>query len=58
MARGEVQVYREREFLYVRRWATRALALEEVDDQWRGVSGRGAFSSRRCGPMVSRTGSH
>ena len=29
----EVQVYREREFLYGRRWPTRALALEEADDQ-------------------------
>ena len=29
----EVQVYREREFLYGRRWATRALALEETDEQ-------------------------
>src|SRR6202521_3697534 len=29
----EVQVYREREFLYGRRWATRALALEEADQQ-------------------------
>jgi hypothetical protein len=29
----EVQVYREREFLYGRRWATRALALEEADEQ-------------------------
>jgi hypothetical protein len=29
----EVQVYREREFLYGRRWATRALALEEADKQ-------------------------
>jgi hypothetical protein len=29
----EVQVYREREFLYGRRCATRALALEEADEQ-------------------------
>jgi hypothetical protein len=29
----EVQVYREREFLYGRRWATRALALDETDEQ-------------------------
>ena len=29
----EVQVYRDREFLYGRRWATRALALREADDQ-------------------------
>jgi hypothetical protein len=29
----EVQVYREREFLYGRRWPTRALALEEADAQ-------------------------
>ena len=29
----EVQVYRERESLYGRRWATRALALEEADEQ-------------------------
>jgi hypothetical protein len=29
----EVQIYREREFLYGRRWPTRALALEEADDQ-------------------------
>jgi hypothetical protein len=29
----EVQVYRDREFLYSRRWATRALALEEADEQ-------------------------
>ena len=29
----EVQVYREREFLYGRRWATKALALEEADEQ-------------------------
>jgi hypothetical protein len=29
----EVQVYREREFLYGRRWATRALALEGADEQ-------------------------
>jgi hypothetical protein len=28
----EVQVYREREFLYGRRWATRALALEAADE--------------------------
>jgi hypothetical protein len=27
----EVQVYRERELLYGRRWATRALALAEAD---------------------------
>jgi hypothetical protein len=27
----EVQLYREREFLYGRRWATRALALNEAD---------------------------
>jgi hypothetical protein len=25
--------YREREFLYGRRWPTRALALKEADDQ-------------------------
>jgi hypothetical protein len=29
----EVQVSRDRESLYGRRWATRALALEEVDEQ-------------------------
>ena len=29
----EVQVYRDREFLYGRRWANRALALEEADEQ-------------------------
>jgi hypothetical protein len=29
----EVQVYREREFLYGRRWATRALALEEANER-------------------------
>jgi hypothetical protein len=29
----EVQIYREREFLYGRRWPTRALALEEAEDQ-------------------------
>src|ERR1700680_1700861 len=29
----EVQVYREREFPFGRRWATRALALEEADEQ-------------------------
>jgi hypothetical protein len=29
----EVQVYREREFLYGRRWATRALALEEAAER-------------------------
>jgi hypothetical protein len=29
----EVQIYREREFLYGRRWPTRELALEEADDQ-------------------------
>jgi hypothetical protein len=29
----EVQVYREREFLYGRRWPSRALALEEADAQ-------------------------
>jgi hypothetical protein len=29
----EVQVYREREFLCGRRWATRALALEKADEQ-------------------------
>jgi hypothetical protein len=28
-----VQIYREREFLYGRRWPTSALALEEADDQ-------------------------
>ena len=29
----EVQVYRDRELLYGRRWATRALALEEADER-------------------------
>jgi hypothetical protein len=29
----EVQIYRDCEFLYGRRWASRALALEEADDQ-------------------------
>jgi hypothetical protein len=29
----EQQVYRAREFLYGRRWATRALALEEAEEQ-------------------------
>jgi hypothetical protein len=29
----EVQVYRDGEFLYGRRWASRALALEEAEDQ-------------------------
>jgi hypothetical protein len=29
----EVQVYREGEFLYGRRWASRALALEEADER-------------------------
>jgi hypothetical protein len=29
----EVQFYRERELLFGRRWATRALALEEADEQ-------------------------
>jgi hypothetical protein len=29
----EVQMYRKLEFLYGRRWATRALALEEADQQ-------------------------
>jgi hypothetical protein len=29
----EVQVYRDREFLYGQRWATRALAIEEADDR-------------------------
>jgi hypothetical protein len=29
----EVQIYREPEFLYGRRWPTRALALEEADQQ-------------------------
>jgi hypothetical protein len=29
----EVQVYRERGFLYDRRWASRALAIEEADAQ-------------------------
>jgi hypothetical protein len=29
----EVQVFREGEFLYGRRWATRALSLEEADKQ-------------------------
>jgi hypothetical protein len=28
-----VQVYRDRELLYGRRWATRALALEEADER-------------------------
>jgi hypothetical protein len=28
-----VQVHRDRGFLYGRRWATRALALEEADQQ-------------------------
>jgi hypothetical protein len=37
----EVQVYREREFLYGRRWATRALALEEADEQKARVPPRG-----------------
>lgn len=29
----EVQIYRNREFLYGRRWPSRELALEEADDQ-------------------------
>jgi hypothetical protein len=29
----EVEVHREREFLYSRRWATRALALDEADER-------------------------
>ena len=29
----EVQVYRERDLLYGRRWPNRALALEEADEQ-------------------------
>jgi hypothetical protein len=29
----EVQIYRERESLYCRRWPSRALALEEADAQ-------------------------
>jgi hypothetical protein len=29
----EVQIYRQRQFLYGRRWPTRELALEEADDQ-------------------------
>jgi hypothetical protein len=29
----EVQIYRDLEFLYGRRWPTHALALEEADDQ-------------------------
>jgi hypothetical protein len=29
----EVQVYRERDFLYGRRWDTQALALEEADER-------------------------
>jgi hypothetical protein len=43
----DVQVYREREFLYGRRWATRALALEEADEQKRGLFARAVSSSRR-----------
>jgi hypothetical protein len=31
--RIQVQVYREGEFLYCRRWPSRALALEEADEQ-------------------------
>jgi hypothetical protein len=29
----EVQIYREREFLYGHRWASRALAMEEAKNQ-------------------------
>jgi hypothetical protein len=36
----EVQVYREREFLYGQRWPTRALALEEADAQKARISAR------------------
>jgi hypothetical protein len=28
-----MQIYREREFLYGRRWPSRALALQEADEQ-------------------------
>jgi hypothetical protein len=28
-----MQIYREREFLYGRRWPTRALALEEANER-------------------------
>jgi hypothetical protein len=44
----EVQVYREREFLYGRRWATRALALEEAGEQ-EAVSPRGRRPYRLMG---------
>jgi hypothetical protein len=37
----EVQIYREREFLYGRRWPTRALALEEADQQKATCLGKG-----------------
>jgi hypothetical protein len=36
-----VQIYREREFLYGRRWPTRALALEEADQQKATYLGKG-----------------
>jgi hypothetical protein len=37
----EVQIYREREFLYGRRWPTRALALEEAGQQKATYLGKG-----------------
>jgi hypothetical protein len=51
----EVQIYREHEFLYGRRWATRALALEEADDQKRRISARAASSSRDGGTGMERS---
>jgi hypothetical protein len=43
-----MQVYRELEFLYSRRWASGALALKEADEEKVrcGISARAAFSSR------------
>ena len=50
---GEVQVYLEREFLYGRRWAIRALALEKPTNRRRGFTARAASSSRNVRPFAS-----
>jgi hypothetical protein len=41
----EVQVYREREFLYGRRWATRVLALRKPTIREPSICARAASSS-------------
>ena len=49
---GEVQVYREREFLYGRRWATRALALQEARSRVELID-PGDVDLRRPGPALA-----